>query len=82
MTAEQLQKRFLISPVSRAQVGILIGVSESMMSRNLSSKSHPSPKFLRRAAAALNLLEAAHRACEDTRQRFLAKWPQINKRYE
>ena len=82
MTNQQLNKRLRESPVSRAQVGILLGISESGMSRILSG-ARPSPvRFLSRATAALNLLEQAHLACEEVRKRFHAKWPEISKRYE
>ena len=82
MTTQQLNKRVRESPVSRAQVGILIGVSESMMCRILSGARPSSDKFLKRATAALDLLEQAHRTCGEARQRVLAKWPKISKRYE
>ena len=82
MTIRQLRERLLTSPVSNGEIGMLIGITETMMSRILSGvRAIPDDKFLDRAQAAMVLLEQADEAASDARNSVISKWPKISIRY-
>ena len=82
MNIQQLHERLYGSTVSRGQLGLLIGITESMMSRILSgARPIPDDKFLERAEAAVTLLEQANEAANDARNSVIAKWPKISTKY-
>ena len=82
MLITKLRTRVKMSPISRGQLGLLLGMTESTLSR-IFSGSRPCPdKFFKRASAALDLLEQAHAEAEAARYRILSKWPELSTRYK
>ena len=83
MTIQKLRERLETSIVSNVQLGMLIGITETMMSKILSgARPIPDGKFVQRAEAALILLEESHVAADRTRRDVILKWTEISKRFE